>query len=84
MNNMRNSQNDDNILNNIGKQLGESPDQLLKKAQNGQYDALLNKMKPQDAQKFKQVLNNPVLAEQMLKSPQAQMLLKQFLKNNGN
>ena len=65
----------------VSGELG-SDGQKLKDAVNaGSMDQLLKNLKPGDAQKLQQILSNKEETERMLKSPQAQMLMKLFLKN---
>ncbi len=73
-----NSLND--LINQAGKKTGLNPDNLKQSIDNGKLDNLVSKMKPEDAARFKEILNNPQLAQQMLNSPQAQMLIKKFMK----
>lgn len=74
----------DNSLNDLIKQAGMKtgidPNMLKQNVDNGKLDNLVSKMKPADAAKFKQIMANPQLAQQMLNTPQAQMLIKKFMK----
>ncbi|MEG2429823.1 MAG: hypothetical protein RSA99_05515, partial [Oscillospiraceae bacterium] len=55
-----------------------NPNTLKQNIDNGKLDSLLAQMRPADAQRFQQVLSNPMLAQQMLNTPQGQMLIKKF------
>jgi len=41
-------------------------------------------MKPQDAKRFQEILNNPALAKQLLNTPGAQKLIRRFAEQGGN
>ena len=73
-----NSLND--LINKAGQKTGIDPNTLKQNIDNGKLDSLVSKMNPADAARFKQILNNPQLAQQMLNTPQAQMLIKKFMK----
>jgi len=49
-------------------------------AQSGDLDRMLKNLKPQQAAKLQEVLQNKDMAEKMLSSPQAKMLLSKFIK----
>ena len=51
------------LLNEAGKKAGVNPATLKQNVQNGKLDALLANMKPQDAKRFQEILNNPALAK---------------------
>lgn len=78
MNNQNDNLND--LLNQASQKTGMDINNLKNNINNGQLNSLLSKMKPNDAARFQEVLNNPQLAQQMLSSPQAQMLMKKFMK----
>lgn len=69
----------DNLIRQVGNQTGTNPQELKNAIDSGKLDELLKNMKPADAAKFQAILNNQTLAEQLLKSPQAQALIKNFL-----
>lgn len=75
---------DNNNLNDLLKQASEKTgmdmNNLKNNASNGNIANLVSKMNPKDAARFQEILNNPELAQQMLNSPQAQMLMKKFMK----
>ena len=68
------------LINEAGKKTGVDPQNLKKTIDSGKLDDLLQKMNPRDAEKFRQIVQNPQLAQQMLNTPQAKMLIKQFIK----
>lgn len=70
----------DDLLKQAGGRIGMDPQSIAKNASNGKLENLISRMKPDEASRFKEALANPKLAEQILKSPQAQMLMKKFMK----
>lgn len=60
-----------------------SADQVKNMAQQGSPDEILKNLDPQNAQKVKEILNNPKEMEKIMSSPQAQSLLKK-LRGNSN
>lgn len=74
-----NNQYDDLIKQASGK-IGANPDDMKKTIDSGKLDEILKKMNPKDAAAFQKIVNDPQLAQQMLNTPQAQLLLKRFLK----
>lgn len=68
------------LINQAGKSAGVDPNQLKNTIDSGKLDDLLKKMRPQDAAKFQQILGNPQQVQQMLNTPQAKMLIRQFVK----
>lgn len=67
------------ILNSLSKKLGENPDTLKKNAQNGDISKILNQMDSKQAQKVQNILNDKEQTEKILKTPQAQALLKKLM-----
>lgn len=76
-----NNQNLDDLIKLASAKSGVDANKLKGNVENGKLDSLIAKMKPQDAQKLQQILNNPQLAQQMLNTPQAQALVKKFMQN---
>lgn len=74
-----NSQYDD-LIKQAGRSVGANPNELKQSIDSGKLDDLLKKMRPADAAKFQQIVNNPQLSKQLLNTPQAQALIKKFLK----
>lgn len=69
------------LIQQAGRSAGVNPNQLKQAVDSGKLDDLLKKMRPQDAQRFQQILSNPQLAQQMLNTPQAKRLIRQFMKD---
>ena len=68
------------LIQEAGRRSGVDPASLKRTIDSGKLDDLAAKMKPKDAERLRQVLSIPKLAEQMLKTPQAQQLIRQFMK----
>ena len=68
------------LINQAGKAAGVDPKNLKQTIDSGKLDNLLSKLNPKDADKFRQIVQNPKMAEQMLNTPQAKLLIKQFMK----
>lgn len=66
------------LLNMASKQTGISKDNLQNQVQNNQLNETLKNLRPSDAKKLQQLLQNPEMANQLLKSPQAKLLLKKL------
>lgn len=60
-----------------------SAEQVKNIAQQGSPNEILKNLDPQNAQKVKEILNNPKEMEKIMNSPQAQSLLKK-LRGNSN
>ena len=78
--NFKDNNNLTNLISQAGSRAGVDPQSLKEKIEGGKLDELVAKMNPNDAQKFKNVMSNPLLAQQMLNTPQAQMMIKKFMK----
>lgn len=76
----KNNDSINHLIHEAGKRTGVDPQSLKKTIDSGKLDDLLSKMNPKDAEKFRQIIGNPQLAQQMLSTPQAKMLIKQFIK----
>lgn len=72
------------LLRYAGKRLGTTPEQLLQAVHNGGLDALARQLSPEDAARLQQMTGDRALAEHWLRSPAAQQLLKQVLKEPTN
>lgn len=57
------------------------PKKLEQAISSNSLESVLNNLKPEDADKLQKLLSDKAATERMLKSPQAQMLLKKFLEN---
>ncbi len=79
MNKNINSKNLDGMLNIVGKKLNMDPNTLKAQLEQGKFDGALNNMNANDAEKFKKVMNNPKLAEQIMSSEQAQSIYKKLM-----
>ena len=60
-----------------------SAEQVQNMAQQGSPNEILKNLDPQNAQKVKEILNNPKEMEKIMNSPHAQSLLKK-LRGNSN
>ncbi len=67
------------LINSLSKRLGENPDKLKANAQQGDISKILNKMDSNQAQKIQEILNDREATEKLLKTPQAQALLKKLM-----
>ena len=61
---------------------GADPQKVEKALESNSMDNLLKNLKPDAAKKLQKVLSDKDATERMLKTPQAQMLLKKFLEKN--
>lgn len=68
------------ILAMVGKKLGTDPKALEQDLAAGKFDAVFKKMNPNDAAKLQQLVNNPILAQQVINTPQAQQVLKNVIR----
>ena len=71
--------NTEKILAMIGKRLGTDPKVIQSQLEAGKYDALFQKMAPNDAARMQQLVNNPKLAQQLINTPQAKQVLQNFI-----
>lgn len=69
------------LINAAGQKIGENPADIKSAIDSGKLDNIVKKMKPEDQKRFTEVLSNPELAKKMLQTPQAQMLIKKFMKS---
>ncbi|NLP27051.1 MAG: hypothetical protein GX365_06860 [Clostridiales bacterium] len=74
-----NPKNLDSMLKIAGKKLNMDPNTLKTQLEQGKFDGALNNMSASDAEKFKKVMNNPKLAEQIMSSEQAQAIYKKLM-----
>lgn len=76
---MKNSSN--NNINNMASKVNINVDELKQYAQNGKLDDFIDKKLSKDAsQKLKQILSDKNATQQLMSTPQAQELLKKFMK----
>ncbi len=79
------NKNNDELIRMASERLGVNRE-TVEKAANSGGENLLNKLSGKDREKVSQVLSDPALTKQILSSPKAQELLKNFFgeKKNGN
>ena len=51
----------------------------LEAAKKGDINNIMKKLKPEDAQKLQEVMNNKAMQEKLLSSPQVKEIMKKFL-----
>ncbi len=73
-----NPQNLDALLKTVGEKLNMPPEKLRQELMQGKFDTALKNMKPDEAQRFNQVLSNPKMLEKLMSAPQAQALYKKL------
>ena len=73
---MANNNNYYKMLEMLSKRMGTDPSNLKSAAQKGSVDSLIRSMKPEDAQKIQNILQNKSELERIMKSEQAQAILK--------
>ncbi len=69
------------MIREASQKAGADPKKMENALSSNSLDSVLKNLKPSDASKLQQVLSDKAATERMLKSPQAQMLLKKFLEN---
>ncbi len=72
----------EDMFKNLSQSLGQSPDTIKNSAQQGNMDALLKNLSPQQREKVNNMLNNPEATKKILENPKVQALIKK-LQNNG-
>ena len=73
-----NPKNLDALLKVVSTKLNVPADVLKSQLENGQFDSAINNMNNDEAMKFRQVMNNPKLAEKIMTTPQAQELYRKL------
>lgn len=68
----------DALLKTVSSKLSIPPEKLRSELMQGKFDSALKNMKPEEARKFNQVLQNPALLEKFMSAPQAQALYKKL------
>ena len=68
----------DEMLTILSKKLNIPAEQLKKELQAGKFDNAIKSMKPQEAEKFNKIVNNPKLMETFMSAPQTQALYKKL------
>lgn len=66
------------LLKIVSQKLNVPADVLKSQLEKGQFDAALNNMNSDEANKFRQIMNNPKMAEKIMTTPQAQELYKKL------
>lgn len=73
-----NPKNLDALLKIVSTKLNVPADVLKSQLEKGQFDSAINNMNNDEANKFRQVMNNPKLAEKIMTTPQAQELYRKL------
>ena len=68
----------DQLLKIVSSKLGVSPENLKNDLESGKFDSAIKNMKPSEAAKFNQMVNNPKMLEKFMTTPQAQALYKKL------
>ncbi len=79
---MSNSNFENEIMKNLSKSLGQNPEDMKNNAQQGNLEALMKNLSPEQKKKVNSVLNNPEATKKLLENPQVQALIRK-LQNNG-
>lgn len=79
---MSNGNFEQEMLRNLSKNLGQSPDEIRNSAQAGNVSSLLNKLSKEQRDKVNSVLQNPEETKKLLENPQVQALIRK-LQGNG-
>ncbi|MDD6279632.1 MAG: hypothetical protein ACI4JE_09100 [Ruminococcus sp.] len=66
------------LLDVVSKKIGVSPEQLRRELESGKFDSAIAGMSKQDAEKFRQAVNNPKIVEKLMSTPQAQAIYKKL------
>ena len=67
------------LLDTASKRLGVSKERLNEQMSSGKLDNVLKNLNKENAAKLKEILDNPMLAKQLLDSPQAKLILSKYL-----
>lgn len=78
MNPKINPNNLDALLKVVSTKINVPADVLKNQLEKGQFDEVLNNMNNEESNKFRQVMNNPKLAEKIMTTPQAQELYRKI------
>ena len=71
-----------NQINDLLKQAAKQPD-LLNKMSGKTPDEILKQLPPEQADQIQSLMKNEELKQKLINSPQAQMLMKMFMKGKG-
>ena len=66
------------LLKAVSGKIGVAPEKLQKELEEGKFDSALSAMNKNDAEKFRQAVNNPKMIEKMMSTPQAKALYKKL------
>ncbi|MBR1592768.1 MAG: hypothetical protein IJ666_07150 [Ruminococcus sp.] len=66
------------LLKAVSGKIGVPPEKLQKELEEGKFDTALSAMNKNDAEKFRQAVNNPKMIEKMMSTPQAKALYKKL------
>lgn len=75
---MANNANYDKMLEMLSKRIGTDPNKLRSVAQSGSVEELMRSMNPNDAMKIQNLLQNKTELERLMKTEQAQAILKKL------
>lgn len=70
------------MLRNLSKNLGQSPEQIVNNAQIGNLEGLLSNLSKEQKDKVNDLLTNPEKSRKFLENPQIQALIRK-LSSNG-
>lgn len=70
------------MLRNLSKNLGQSPEQIVNNAQSGNIQGLLSNLSEEQKNKVNDLLTNPEKSRKFLENPQIQALIRK-LSSNG-
>ncbi|MBQ3073889.1 MAG: hypothetical protein IJD19_04330 [Ruminococcus sp.] len=70
------------MLRNLSKNLGQSPEQIVNNAQSGNIQGLLSNLSEEQKNKVNDLLTNPEKSKKFLENPQIQALIRK-LSSNG-
>lgn len=76
---MANNEQINALINQLSQHLNADVADVEQAVKKGNLDKMFSKMPPQQAQKIANVLNNPVEAQKVLSTPQAQALIKKLM-----
>jgi uncharacterized tellurite resistance protein B-like protein len=70
------NENMEQMLRIASQKLGVSPEQLKAVLENGSLAEAMRNLNPDEKKKMKEIMNNPVLSQKLLNSPQAALIRK--------
>ncbi|HAG12822.1 MAG TPA: hypothetical protein DCG49_03040 [Ruminococcus sp.] len=82
MKNFKNNPQLETLLQTVSAKLGMPTEQLRQDLQSGKFDSAIAGMRPQDAEKFRQILANPQKLDQIMNSKQAKALYEKLTGNH--